>query len=680
MDEDNDLVIPEGTTPLPSMPVNLAICPPYHRTKDVVFEGVEPSLVDRYLAQESTFFLVCFLGCNVLLHDRNTGPNVLMSLRREQNDVDTSNMTIAAANPQPVDKRGCMQLPGPGKPPHTLILSNVPPRLERVIESKHVFIYGPGMAFIALSVQDITAPQETFMGMLHAGNTSNAIHHNDPANASLHRMMITTALSRSQTVRDAVVHLFRCKQSEVDGCVVETIDTLTLKPAQASVRTKNVPPTTGYATYMTPPRTAAKDAIAKWIDAVKTIQVEHPKMVLSYHIRHDFKCHICKDISHNDPDCPWLKTDGYLGPQKDTIFGKSSSSSPAGGVVDSLAGQPAEDSRRLNGGGISPQQAAPRASTAVATGNTSLAGTNTLDPRGTQDMDLQVPTTDLSHMNSTAPSATAQGTTQQNDLWDNLPSRIVDMPPLPRLISRHGDAINQNSTQTSWEHRPPQAQTQCIAGVQRKKTTCHSIKHTKMHMRIAALNIRGNGGVNISDPRNKWVHLNQEMCDRRIAILIVGEAHLNDERKESVINMFGKLLHIEHSELQDNPNAKGVAIVLNKRLTNSEKIKCWEIVLGQALQVQIEWHHGKTLMILGIYAPNENAATNARFWKKIQDFYNRNPQVPCPDVMGGDTNIVEDPIDQLPARADSEEAVLALDELKTTLMLQDGWRQINPSE
>ncbi|KAK0478650.1 hypothetical protein EDD18DRAFT_1443108 [Armillaria luteobubalina] len=253
MDEDNDLVIPEGTTPLPSMPVDLATCPPYHCTKDVMFEGVDLTKVDHYLAQETTFFLVCFLGCNALLRDCNMGPNILMGLQRERNDVDTSNMTIAAATLQLVDKRGCMQLPSPGQPPHTLILSNVPPKLERVIQSKRIFIYGPGMAFIALSAQDITTPWETFMGMLHAGNSSNAIRHNDPTNVSLHWVMMTTALSQSQLVHDAVIHLFRCKQSEIDTCVAENIDTLTLRPAQASVKAKNVPPTTGYAIYMTPP-------------------------------------------------------------------------------------------------------------------------------------------------------------------------------------------------------------------------------------------------------------------------------------------------------------------------------------------------------------------------------------------------------------------------------------------
>ncbi|KAK0474147.1 hypothetical protein IW261DRAFT_1423031 [Armillaria novae-zelandiae] len=304
MDEDNNLIVPEGTTPLPSTPVDLATCPPIYCTKDIVFEGVDQTKVDCYLDQEATLFF------------------------REQNNVDTLNMTIAAAAHQLIDKKGQTLPPGPGQPPHTLILSDVPPRLERAIQRKHVFIYSPGMAFIALSAKDILTPRETFMGMLHAGNSSNAIHHNNPANTNLHREMVMTVLSNSQLVRDTVMHLFRCRQNKVDACIVENIDTLTLRPAQASVKTKNVPPTTGYALYMMPPRNTPEAVIAVWIDAIKSIHVDHPKMVLSYHIRHDFKCRICKDISHNDPDCPWPRTDGYLGPKSDTIFGKSDKARP----------------------------------------------------------------------------------------------------------------------------------------------------------------------------------------------------------------------------------------------------------------------------------------------------------------------------------------------------------------
>ncbi|KAK0459911.1 Endonuclease/exonuclease/phosphatase [Armillaria novae-zelandiae] len=233
--------------------------------------------------------------------------------------------------------------------------------------------------------------------------------------------------------------------------------------------------------------------------------------------------------------------------------------------------------------------------------------------------------------------------------------------------------MNPNSENT----RP---QVQRVAGVRRLRTVHCSNKHTKPYIRVAALNIKGNGGVNINDPRNKWVHINQEMRDRRIAVLIVGEAHLNNERKESITNVFGKLLHIEHSQTPDNPNAKGVAIVLNKRQTNYQNLKQWEVIPGQALQIQIEWHRGKPLTILGIYAPNESGAVNASFWRKISNFYDRNPQVPHPDIMGGDMNIVEDSIDRLPAKEDAEDAVLALDELKTKLKLYDGWRQTYPSE
>ncbi|KAK0494945.1 hypothetical protein EDD18DRAFT_1354939 [Armillaria luteobubalina] len=326
MDEDVGLIVPEGSTPLPSTPIDLATCPPFHHTKDIVFEGVDVMKVEQYLAQEETLFLVCFLGCNALLCDQNTGPNILMSLRWERYDVDMSNMTIAAAAPQLVERRGCVQPPSPGQPLHTLILSDVPPKLERLIQSKHIFIYSPDMAFLALSAQDIFAPHETFMGMMHASNSSNAICHNDPTNASLHREMMVTVLSYSQPIRDAVVHLFHCQQSEVNTCTMENIDTLIFRPTQASVKAKNVPPTIGYAVYMTPPRNAAATAIAAWVDAVKNIQVEHPKMVLSYHMHRDFKCRICKDISHNDPDCPWPKTDGYLGLKADTIFGKNDKS------------------------------------------------------------------------------------------------------------------------------------------------------------------------------------------------------------------------------------------------------------------------------------------------------------------------------------------------------------------
>ncbi|KAJ7213679.1 hypothetical protein C8J57DRAFT_1035833, partial [Mycena rebaudengoi] len=78
------------------------------------------------------------------------------------------------------------------------------------------------------------------------------------------------------------------------------------------------------------------------------------------------------------------------------------------------------------------------------------------------------------------------------------------------------------------------------------------------------------------------------------------------------------------------------------------------------------------LSILGVYAPNA-PAENEKFWKDIQAWYEARPRVRRPDVLGGDTNIVEDPIDRLPSRSDPSAAVTALDELKTYLRLVDGY-------
>jgi exonuclease III len=47
--------------------------------------------------------------------------------------------------------------------------------------------------------------------------------------------------------------------------------------------------------------------------------------------------------------------------------------------------------------------------------------------------------------------------------------------------------------------------------------------------------------------------------------------------------------------------------------------------------------------------------------------------------MGGDTNIVEDAIDRLPAHTDADEATTELDKLKSYLGLVDGWRATYPT-
>ncbi|KAJ7026422.1 hypothetical protein C8F04DRAFT_966373, partial [Mycena alexandri] len=203
-------------------------------------------------------------------------------------------------------------------------------------------------------------------------------------------------------------------------------------------------------------------------------------------------------------------------------------------------------------------------------------------------------------------------------------------------------------------------------------------KNTKAAITLAALNIAGHGNLNVNHQDNKWHHVWQVMREQKIGVLVVREAHLNDERKDSIQNLFGRVIRIEFSQDPLTANAKGVAFVLNKNLVDTEDVNTTEIVPGRAMLLEMKNVDGKPLSILGVYAPNV-PAENAVFWKLIQTWFEIHPLVRKPDGMGGDTNVVEDALDRLPAHPDANSAVTALDELKMYLRLVDGWRDTYPT-
>jgi exonuclease III len=204
-------------------------------------------------------------------------------------------------------------------------------------------------------------------------------------------------------------------------------------------------------------------------------------------------------------------------------------------------------------------------------------------------------------------------------------------------------------------------------------------KNTKASAKIAALNIHGNGDLNVHNNGNKWFDLWQIMREQKIGVMIVGEAHMNDERKADIDNLFGRCLRLEFTEYPHTANAKGVAMVLNKQMVETENIQTREIVAGRAILLEMKNVDGKDLSILGVYAPNA-PGENATFWTTIKNFFIANDGiVRKPDVMGGDFNMVEDGIDRLPARPDNPAPVNAFDDLKTYLGLVDGWRETYPT-
>ena len=127
-------------------------------------------------------------------------------------------------------------------------------------------------------------------------------------------------------------------------------------------------------------------------------------------------------------------------------------------------------------------------------------------------------------------------------------------------------------------------------------------KNTQASLKIASLNIRGRGPSGDS----KWYHINQIMKEQHLGVLAVQEAHLTPNHVDSLHTLFGKWLQI-HSSQGLNANAQGVAIVLNKDLTNIKGVEEQEIIPGRAMLITLPWHSDLSLRILNIYAPNAHS-------------------------------------------------------------------------
>jgi exonuclease III len=195
-------------------------------------------------------------------------------------------------------------------------------------------------------------------------------------------------------------------------------------------------------------------------------------------------------------------------------------------------------------------------------------------------------------------------------------------------------------------------------------------KNTRATLKVASLNMRGRG-------TEKWNHINQMMRDSRIGILAVQEAHLDDPRVVQLEELFPKRIKIYHTADPTTPNARGVALVLNKELTNISGVTTQEIIPGRAILLQTNWHRESKLTILAIYAPNV-APENQVFWERLQTIW-QTRNLPKPDILLGDFNLVEDNVDRLPSHSDSTDATEALDNFKSSLQLLDGWRKTYPT-
>jgi ribonuclease HI/exonuclease III len=204
-------------------------------------------------------------------------------------------------------------------------------------------------------------------------------------------------------------------------------------------------------------------------------------------------------------------------------------------------------------------------------------------------------------------------------------------------------------------------------------------KNTRANIRIATLNVQGRGSNSLYDSNHKWHALNRMIISEKIGIFCAQETHLTEEQTEA-INDLHKNIKVFSTIDPTQPNSKGVAIAINKKITNAQQAKTSTLIPGRALLLEIPWHANELLTVLAVYAPNDGRE-NRTFWENLNNIWERDvTEFPLPDVLLGDFNMVEDPIDRSSGTTDPIETVNSLSNLKTRLALVDGWRQTFPHE
>ncbi|KAH6896307.1 Endonuclease/exonuclease/phosphatase [Coprinopsis sp. MPI-PUGE-AT-0042] len=189
--------------------------------------------------------------------------------------------------------------------------------------------------------------------------------------------------------------------------------------------------------------------------------------------------------------------------------------------------------------------------------------------------------------------------------------------------------------------------------------------------------MRGGGS---DETAGKWQHIRQIMRENKIGILAVQETHLRMNLVDNLNSQFAFNTRIMNSTHRLNPNAAGVAFVLNKSFTRWSDSKTYEIIPGRALLLSTPWKGNRNINILNVYAPNSNYE-NRNFWIHLLSLL-KDPKYKelQPHIVLGDFNKVEDSIDRLPINPDDPLCLEALRTFKDKLKVRDGWRDENPEE
>ena len=202
----------------------------------------------------------------------------------------------------------------------------------------------------------------------------------------------------------------------------------------------------------------------------------------------------------------------------------------------------------------------------------------------------------------------------------------------------------------------------------------------RANITIASLNMNGfTAPTNDMNGIEKWSAVYQTMKESKTAILALQETHLDDTTLLSVNECFGKRISIVNSKLPGNPRASaGVAFVINRSLVAPKELEVTELIEGHALAIKFKWHGDRDILLINIYAPN-NKNAHPEFWEMV-DTKRRSKGLRRPDILLGDFNVTEEPIDRAPAHLDNTEAIAALRNLRQCLGMEDTWRHAFPHD
>jgi exonuclease III len=146
-------------------------------------------------------------------------------------------------------------------------------------------------------------------------------------------------------------------------------------------------------------------------------------------------------------------------------------------------------------------------------------------------------------------------------------------------------------------------------------------RNTRANIKINAININGVKATSLSQESHKWHRIHRMMDEQKIGILIVAETHMSAAQALEIEDSFlSRRLKLFNSEFPDKPFMKGVAIVLNREITNINDVQINYLIQGKAILAKIPWHGTRTMTVLGIYAPTESDEEKINFWNTYLRF------------------------------------------------------------